>query len=75
VIRQRLSVRGVILLELDRLSNVAEADAVAEVIATRAGKLSGNLVVIEPGGFASGPWRRDVADSRTIAMVAGAGIP
>src|SRR5579863_3520293 len=46
VIRQRLSVRGVILLELDRLSNAAEADAVAEVVSTHADKLSGNLVVI-----------------------------
>src|SRR5260221_10269238 len=49
VIRQRLSVRGVILLELDRLSNAAEADAVAEIVSIHADKLSGNLVVIEPG--------------------------
>src|SRR5687767_13055611 len=32
VIRQRLGVRGMILLELDRVSNAAEADLVAEVI-------------------------------------------
>jgi len=32
VIRQRLRVHGLILLELDRLSNATEADAVAEVI-------------------------------------------
>lgn len=49
VIRQRLSVRGVLLLELDRLSNAAEADTVAEVVSIHADKLSGNLVVIEPG--------------------------
>jgi predicted nuclease of predicted toxin-antitoxin system len=49
VIRQRLKVRGVILLELDRLSNPAEAEAVADVISAHPEKLSGNLVVIEPG--------------------------
>jgi predicted nuclease of predicted toxin-antitoxin system len=48
VIRQRLDVRGVILLELDRLSNAAEAD-VAEVVSAHSDKLVGNLVVIEPG--------------------------
>ena len=49
VIRQRLSVRGVILLELDRLSDAAEADAVAAFVSAHADKISGNLVVIEPG--------------------------
>ena len=49
VIRQRLGVRGMILLELDRLSSAAEADAVAEVVSVHADKLLGNLVVIEPG--------------------------
>ena len=49
VIRQRLGVRGMILLELDRLSNATEADVVAEVVSTHADKLLGNLVVIEPG--------------------------
>src|SRR3989442_6996631 len=43
VIRQRLRVRGIILLELDRLSNATEADAVAVVISTHADKLLGNL--------------------------------
>jgi hypothetical protein len=38
-----------ILLELDRISNAAEADLVAEVISAHADRLSGNLVVIEPG--------------------------
>ena len=36
VIRQRLGVRGLILLELDRVSNAAEAEAVAEVIRSHA---------------------------------------
>jgi len=58
VIRQRLSVRGVILLELDRLSNAAEADAVAEVVSTHADKLQGNLVVIEPGRIRLRPLAR-----------------
>ena len=48
VVRQRLGVRGMILLELDRLSNVTEANLVAEIASTHAGKLSGNLLVIEP---------------------------
>ena len=49
VVRQRLGVDGVLLLELDRLSNAAEADRVAAVVAGNADKLAGNLVVIEPG--------------------------
>src|SRR3954453_16909310 len=49
VIRQRLAIRGVILLELDRLSNAAEADAVADVVSTHADRLLGNLLVVEPG--------------------------
>jgi predicted nuclease of predicted toxin-antitoxin system len=49
VIRQRLGVRGMILLELDRLSNAMEAETVAEVVSTHADRLSGNLVVVEPG--------------------------
>jgi predicted nuclease of predicted toxin-antitoxin system len=37
VVRQRLRVRGIILLELDRLSNAAEAELVAETVrSTRA---------------------------------------
>jgi hypothetical protein len=38
-----------ILLKLDRLSNAAEAEAVAEVVSKHAEKLLGNLLVIEPG--------------------------
>ena len=49
VIRQRLGVRGLILLELDRLSSRAEAEAVGEVVSAHGDKLLGNLVVIEPG--------------------------
>jgi predicted nuclease of predicted toxin-antitoxin system len=49
VVRQRLGVNGVILLELDRLSNAAEADLVAAVVSANASKLAGSLVVIEPG--------------------------
>ncbi|MGE0009062.1 MAG: hypothetical protein AB7S92_26230 [Parvibaculaceae bacterium] len=32
VVRQRLEVQGVVLLELDRLSNEAEAERVARVV-------------------------------------------
>lgn len=49
VIRQRLEVGGVVLLELERLSNQAEADLVLSILTTNTDKLSGNLVVIEPG--------------------------
>jgi predicted nuclease of predicted toxin-antitoxin system len=49
VIRQRLGVRGLILLELDRLSNSTEADAIVEIVSTHSDKLLGNLLVIEPG--------------------------
>jgi len=49
VIRQRFGIRGLILLELDRLSNAAEADAVSEFVSAHADKILGNLVVIEPG--------------------------
>jgi hypothetical protein len=49
IIRQRLGVRGLILLELDRLSNAMEAAAVAEAISTTGDRIVGNLVVIEPG--------------------------
>src|SRR6202022_1749695 len=43
VIRQRLRVRGLILLELDRLSNATEADVVTEVVSKHSEKLLGNL--------------------------------
>jgi predicted nuclease of predicted toxin-antitoxin system len=43
-VRQRLGIAGVMLLELDRLTNSAEADRVSR----HADKLLGSLVVIEP---------------------------
>lgn len=49
VIRQRLGVPGVVLLELDRLSNAAEAHRVAAIVSASAEKLAGRLTVIEPG--------------------------
>jgi predicted nuclease of predicted toxin-antitoxin system len=49
VVRQKLRVLGVVLLELDRLSNTAEADRVLEVLSGNVARLSGNLVVLEPG--------------------------
>jgi predicted nuclease of predicted toxin-antitoxin system len=48
VIRQRLKVRGVILLELDRLPSAMEAELVAETVRIHAKKLTGNLLVVEP---------------------------
>jgi hypothetical protein len=48
IIRQRLEVPGIVLLELDRLSNEAEADLAVAVISANADKLAGNLLVIEP---------------------------
>lgn len=58
VVRQRLGVQGVVLLELDRLSNTAEADRVAAVISTHADKLPGHLFVIEPGRIRIRPLQR-----------------
>jgi predicted nuclease of predicted toxin-antitoxin system len=58
IIRQRLRVRGMILLELDRLSNAAEADVVVEVASNHADKLLGNLIVIEPGRIRVRPLSR-----------------
>jgi predicted nuclease of predicted toxin-antitoxin system len=48
VVRQRLKVRGVILLELDRLPSAAEAQLVVDVVRVHGSKLTGNLVVVEP---------------------------
>jgi predicted nuclease of predicted toxin-antitoxin system len=48
VVRQRLGVRGIILLELDRVSNIAEANLVAGLISTHGDKFLGNLTVLEP---------------------------
>jgi len=48
VVRQRVGVHGVVLLELDRLSNAAEADLVAAVACANPDKLPGNLIVMSP---------------------------
>ena len=48
VVRQRLKVRGIILLELDRVPSGAEAELVAEIVRIHASKLTGNLLVVEP---------------------------
>ena len=56
VVRQQ--VQGVILLELDRLSNAAEASRVAAVVSADADKLPGNLVMIEPTRVRIRPLRR-----------------
>ncbi len=48
VVRQRMAVRGVLLLELDKLSNIAEAERVSHIVSTHAEKLLDNLAVIEP---------------------------
>ena len=49
VVRKGFGVLGVILLELDRLSNDAEAELAARVISANANRLRGNPIVIEPG--------------------------
>ena len=58
VVRQQRDARGVILLELDRLSNAAEADLVARVVSGRADRLAGNLIVVEPGRIRVRPLAR-----------------
>jgi predicted nuclease of predicted toxin-antitoxin system len=51
IFRQQLAVRGVVLLELDRLSTDAEADRVAQVVSAYGHKFLNNLCVIEPARF------------------------
>ena len=63
VIRQQLGVRGMILLELDRLSDVAEADAVAEAMPTSSWATS---LASSPDGSMTAsliPRRNEVASS------------
>ena len=48
VIRQGFGVRGIVPLELDRLSNLEEAERVETWITANEDKVSGNLVVLEP---------------------------
>jgi predicted nuclease of predicted toxin-antitoxin system len=49
IVRQRLPVPGVVLLELHRLSSAAEAEVVAGVVAAHQARILGSVVVIEPG--------------------------
>jgi predicted nuclease of predicted toxin-antitoxin system len=58
IFRQHLSARGIVLLELDRLSTEAEADRVAQVVNARGHKLLNNLCVIEPARFRVRPLPR-----------------
>jgi predicted nuclease of predicted toxin-antitoxin system len=58
-VRQRLGWEGLILLELDRLSNEAEAERVVEVITVQFERLAGNLTVIEPGRTRMRPLPRE----------------
>lgn len=48
VIRKQLPIAGVVLLELDRLSNQAEADRVLSVIKSQGEQLRAHLTVVEP---------------------------
>jgi len=47
VVRQRLKVAGVILLELDRLPRSAHAERVLETVSKYEDRVAGNLLVIE----------------------------
>ncbi len=57
VVRQRLKLRGVLLLELDRLPNAVRADTVAQIVSAHGERLAGNLVVIEPSRVRIRPLR------------------
>ena len=48
VVRKRLPVAGVVLLELDQLSKHAEAARVLSVVSSLATQIEGKLVVVEP---------------------------
>jgi predicted nuclease of predicted toxin-antitoxin system len=48
LVRHQLRASGVIVFQLQRLSNTGKADRIAEVIAVHADRLSGHLVVVEP---------------------------
>lgn len=47
IFRQKIDLRGVILLELVRLSNAAAAARVREIVEAHMNKLDGNLLIIE----------------------------
>jgi predicted nuclease of predicted toxin-antitoxin system len=48
VIRQQRKVRGLILLQLDRLSRKARDDGTVEIISDNVNGCSGNLMVVKP---------------------------
>jgi predicted nuclease of predicted toxin-antitoxin system len=49
VVRRRIDVGGVVLVELAPLSNEVAAVRVEDVVVAQIDKLPGNLVVVEPG--------------------------
>jgi predicted nuclease of predicted toxin-antitoxin system len=48
IVRQRLAVRGLVLLELDRLSAQAEAEKVSAIVHEYGSRFENHFVVIEP---------------------------
>ena len=48
LVRHQLRASGVVVFQLERLSNAAKADRIVEVIAVHADRLAGHLVVVEP---------------------------
>ncbi len=70
VARQRLKVRGIILLELDRLPSAAEAELVAEIVRIHASKLTGNLLVVEPARVRVPPCRGKLENPHELRVLA-----
>jgi predicted nuclease of predicted toxin-antitoxin system len=68
VVRQRLKVRGVILLELDRLPSAAEAELVAEIVRIHESKLTGNLLVVEPARVRVRPCRGKLENPHKLRL-------
>jgi predicted nuclease of predicted toxin-antitoxin system len=58
VVRQQLRVGGIMLLELDRLTNTAEAKRTSDVVSAYGEKLAGNLTVVEPARIRVRPLSR-----------------
>lgn len=57
IVRQKLDLPGVILMELARLSNAAAAARVREIVEAHIDKLEGNFVVVEPARIRLRPMR------------------
>ncbi len=57
IVRQKLDLPGVILIELARLSNAAAAARVREIVEAHMDKLEGNFVVVEPARIRLRPMR------------------